>query len=178
MYYRLVSTPAGFGALAGVGMGIAAGARFWLVERSLIAALLGVVVGGIFFGAVFGFGSRQFLEPMHGMAGEDRATVMRTVQKGLPTTDRRLAPAVVVYADTLRQQNERIDALLRSAGFRVLLVFPVILGIVAAVDRAWAWLAFHIAVVLGAALGPALLRPRRERFERAERSAQALLGSP
>ena len=178
MYYRLVSTPAGFGVFAGAGMGIAAGVRFWLVERSLIAALLGAVIGAIFFGVVFGLGSRHFLEPMDGLAPDDRVTVMRTVQKGLPTTDRRLAPAVVVYADTLRQQNERFDALLRSAVFRVLLGFPVIFGILAAVDRAWGWLAFHIAIVLGNIFGPALLRPRRERFERAERSAQSLLGPP
>jgi hypothetical protein len=175
VYYRLISTPAGVGLFTGVLMSLATGFRFWWSEDNVVIALVAATIAGVGFGVLGGFASRQRLEPFAGLTSTERVTVMRAVQKGLAITDRRLAPAVVVYADSLRQQMARLDTFMHSALFRVAVGFNVLLAIASALLREWGSVAIFTVIVLCVAISPWSLRSRRDRFERAEQSAQALL---
>jgi len=177
--YHLSATPLRVGLFGAALLGAVAGGGAALAAHSFLVGLFVVAIGGPAFGLLMSLSSRRTLAPLSGLAIADRATVMRTVQKGLPVTERRLAPAVAGYAEAVRL------ALPRWIGgngdtrrlFYVSAGVQVCLALLRALDGEWAWMALYL---VGAAFGltaPKLNAAAAERRDHAERSARELLAS-
>lgn len=177
-HYHLTSTPWRTGMTSGVVFGLIMAVPLAL-QAGPVHGLVGFALGGGFFGVLTGLSSRRGLVPLAGLSPADRVMVMCTVQRGLATTDRRLAPAVAGYAEALRRRTP--DWLAKGGGallFRILAVFQLLQGVLDALDRDWVGVALRL-VLAGVALYlPRLNLRNAERRDRAERSARALLDAP
>jgi hypothetical protein len=177
--YRLLTTPWRVAVFAGVVFALTGAVAVTLVGGPIVASIVVAVGAAAIFGAVCGMISRGALDALAGLSPADRATVARTVAKGFPTTDRRLAPAVVRYAGALRRQNSGwINAGRNSWVLFVLAGVQAVFAISQAVDRNWSGVALRSALTVLFALWPILLRRNNDRLDAAERSAQALLERP
>ena len=178
MYYRLASTPWGSGLMSGLIFGTVMGLLTGLDKGSLQPAAVVAVLAATTFGTIMGLTSMSQLSALAGLPPVDRAAVMRTVKKGEVTSDRRLAPAVVAYADSLRPRYRPPSASswkwLAGLGAAVL----VFIGVDDAREGEWVWAAVRIPCIVAIFLLPGRIRRAEERRERAERSARALLGQP
>ena len=175
MYYRLVSTPLGSGLLSGLTFGAVMGLLSGLDKGRLQAALIVAVVAGTAFGTIMGLTSISQLSTLGGLSPADRATVMRTMGKGETVTDRRLAPAVIAYADALGRRYQPRNLKWVVAAVAAVQVF---LFVDDAVEGEWVWAAARIPVLVAILLLPRWVRRTEERRGRAERSARALLDPP
>ncbi len=104
----MTSTAWGVGLLSGAPFGTLTGIRTGFVEHSVLGGLVVGLLGGAIFGAVMGlvFG-RRLIGAVQDLSPPDRTTVMRAVRKGQAVPERRLAPAVIDYAESLRQESRR-----------------------------------------------------------------------
>lgn len=105
--YHLISTPWRAGVTGGIMAGVITGFVFGAEGPSLVVGLVAGVIHGALFGILIGLGARRPLTPLAGLSAGDRATVMAAVHRDLPTTDRRLAPAVIAYAETVLERHRK-----------------------------------------------------------------------
>jgi predicted lipid-binding transport protein (Tim44 family) len=178
VYYRLVSTPWGSGLLSGLVFGAVMGVLSGLDKWSLDAALVVGLLSATTFGAIMGVTSMSTLSALAGLPPADRATVMRAVKQGEVTSDRRLAPALVAYADSLRRRYRSPSA----SSWRWLVGGAAAVLAFIAVDDAregeWVWAAARMACIVAILRLPGRVRRAEERRDRAARSARALLDPP
>lgn len=178
MYYRLVSTPWGSGLLSGLVLGAVMALLSGLEQGSLMPAAVVGLLSATTFGTIMGVTSIPTLSALAGLPAADRATVMRAVKQGEVTSDRRLAPAVVAYADSLRSRYRSPSA----SSWRWLVGGAAVVLTFIAVDDAregeWVWAAARMASIVAILLLPGRVRRAEERRERAGRSARALLDPP
>jgi hypothetical protein len=164
-------------------VGVTTGLVFGVIMAAPVTAQLGpgqgIVsfgLGGAIFGVLVGLMSRQALEPLAGLSSADRATVLRTMQRGLATTDRRLAPSVVGYSEAARR---RIPAWLERDGgtrlFYLLAGFQLVQALFNALDRHWIGVAVYVVAGVISVLLPRFNVRTAQRRDQAERSARALL---
>jgi hypothetical protein len=177
--HHLLATPLRIGLVSGVLFGIAMGVAIGVGAHSMLSGLVVGALGGPAFGVLFG---RAFAGPMRALAGlpaEDRAVVLRTVQKGMPTTDRRLAPAVVGYAEAIRSGQRRLMGATGDGRrlFQLLAGLQVLNALLRALDGNWASAALQLVVGVMWLQMPRLNAKATERRDRAERSARELLAS-
>ena len=176
--YHLTSTPWRTAVTTGILFGVIMAAPV-AVQLGPVHGVVAFALGGAIFGVLIGLNTRHVLAPLAGLSSADRATVIGTVQRGLATTDRRLAAAVVDYVKAIRRRNPAWMA--RDGGARLFYLvagFQLLQAVFKAFDQNWAGVALY--VVLG---GISLLLPRfnlraAERRDQAERSARALLDPP
>lgn len=175
MWHRLLTTPLRVGLARGAICGLAVGVAIALAFGLLPGVVAGLGTGAI-IAALSGRASRGGLDALAGLSPADREAVARTVAKGLPTVDRRLAPFVVRYAEAMRRQRTGLDNAERASW-----VLPVLAGVQAlgavldVLDRDWWGVAVRSSLAVLFLLFPGLLRRQRQRLDAAERSAQALL---
>lgn len=176
--YHLTSTP--------WRAGVTSGALFGVIMAAPVAVQLGPVhgvvsfgIGAAIFGILAGLSSRHRLAPLAGLSSADRATVMWTVQRGLPTTDRRFAAAVVGYVEAGRRQTPAWMARDGSALlFHIVAGFQLLQGVLNAFDGDWTGVALNLVVGVTALLIPRFNVRTAERRDQAERSARALPEGP
>lgn len=172
----MLTTPRRVAAFTGAVFGLMMATFGRLATGSLTVAAIGGVLAGAGFGVVCALMSRQPLEALAGLSMADRKAVVRTVRKGRPVTDRRLALAVVSYAEALRRRRTGWTNAEGHAWVVVVLAAGQALGAVsAALDRDWWGVAIRSSVTVLFLLFPRLLRRERERLDAAERAARALL---
>lgn len=162
--------------------GAAAGGGAGLAAHSFLVGLIVLAIGGPACGVLAGLRSRRTLAPLSGLAVADRAMVIRTVQKGLPVTERRLAPAVAGYAEAIRLGLASLPPWMTGNGEdrRILLLLTgllVFLGLFSALDGEWGWTAFYLLFAALRLRVPKLNAEAAERRDSAERSARDLLAS-
>lgn len=175
--FHLISSPLRAGVTGGALAGAITGFVFGAEGPSLVAGLVAGVIGGILCGILIGLGARRPLAPLAGLSAGERATVMGAVHRGLPTTDRRLAPAVVSYAETVLDRHRKwvgtkYHFLLMPlvAGVHVLLAVDDMID-----DDAPVAVVRLISAVIFL-LVPGWLARGAVRADRAQQSARALLG--
>jgi len=105
MLYPIFATPLRVGTGAGLAIGMFGAVAIGLASESLLAGAIFGIATGLPSGIVMGRSSRHRLDLLTDLSSTDRATVVRTVMRGLPTSDLRLAPAVLDYARAVREQN-------------------------------------------------------------------------
>ena len=105
--YHFISSPWRAGVTGGALAGAITGFLFGAERPSLVVGLVAGVIGGTFYGILIGLGARRPLAALTGLSAGGRATVMGAAHRGLPTTARRLAPAVVSYAETILDRHRR-----------------------------------------------------------------------
>ena len=175
--YHLISTPWRAGATGGALAGAITGFLFGSEGPSLVTGLVAGVIGGTLYGILIGLGARRPLAPLAGRSAGDRATAMGAVHRGLPTTDRRLAPAVIGYAETVLDRHRK------WVGTKYhFLIMPLVAGVqvLLALDDAIYDDDAPVAVVrvisaVIALLVPGWLARGAVRADRAQQSARALL---
>ncbi len=177
MYYRLASTPWGSGLMSGLLFGVFMGVLVAVGGASLPATMLATGLAAATFGILMGLLSLSQLSVFDGLPPADRATVMRTVRKGEDTSDRRLAPAVIHYADSLRHRYRPSDTVWKWL-VPVAVGVQVFVGLADLQDGDWFTAALRIPVVVVILLLPRTVRRAEERRERAERSARAVVDRP
>ena len=176
MRYHLISTPWRAGVTGGALAGAITGFLFGAERPSLVVGLVAGVIGGTLYGILIGLGARRPLAPLAGLSAGARATVMGAVHRGLPTTDRRLAPAVVSYAETVLDCHHKWVGTKGSVlVLRLVAGVQLLLGLDDVIEREW-----HVAAVRCISAVTLLLVPRwiargAVLADRAEQSARALL---
>ena len=176
--YHLTSTPWRAGVTMGILFGVVTAAPV-AVQLGPVHGVVGFGVGGTIFGVLTGLNSLHVLAPLAGLSSADRATVMCAVQRGLATTDRRLAAAVVGYVEAGRRGKPAWLA--RNGGARLFYIvagFWLLQGVFNALDRDWTGVALNVVVGVTALLLPRSIVRTAERRDQAERLARALLDKP
>ena len=174
--YHLTSTPWRAGVTYGILFGAVNGVVFGAEGPSAVVGLVVGVIAGTFYGILVGLEARHPLAALAGLSAGDRATVMQTVHRGLATTDRRLAPAVVSDAEAVRRRDRKWVG--TKAGVRSLQLFAglqVLLAVDAAMERDWVLAAATVMFAVTLVLVPGSLARAAVRQDRAEQHAGALL---
>jgi hypothetical protein len=176
--YHLTSTPWRAGITSGLAFGMIMAAPV-AVQLGPVHGLVGFLIGGVIFGVLIGLHAHHVLDPLGGLSPVDRVTVMSTVQRGLVTTERRLAAAVVGYAEATRRRNPAWAAKKGGARlFHILAGFQALQAVFSVLDRNWAGVALNVVVGVTALFLPRVNSRAAERRDFAERSARALLEQP
>lgn len=148
-------------------MGISFGAVTTVFNRlqqpsSWTAALVGGLIGGVFFGAVMGplvvRQRRKVLALLGDLPRRDLRIAGRAVNRGLPPRDPDIRRVAVLLAT--QQLNE--SARLRWLGLVLFSLFAVLSAILALTDSPWWWVAvaFHATFFAGYLMWPRHLRRR------------------
>lgn len=176
MRYRFLTTPWRVALFAAVSFAVASGVPALLIGGPLVASIAVAGGAGVVFGALCGMISRRPLHALDGLSPADREIVARTVAKGLPPPDRRLAPAVVRYADAMRSQNRGWMNAGRNSWVLFALAGVQALGAVSdALDQRWWGVALRSSVAVLLLATPPVLRRNNDRLDAAELAARALL---
>ena len=174
--YHLISSPWRAGVTGGALAGAITGFLFGAERPSFVVGLVAGVIGGMLYGLLIGLGARRPLAPLAGLSAGARATVLGAVHRGLPTTDRRLAPAVVSYAETVLDRHRKWVGTKGS-----FLVMPLVAGVQLllalddVIDDDSHVAAVRVISAVIVLLVPGWLARGAVRADRAEQSARALL---
>jgi hypothetical protein len=96
----------------GATVGIALGALAWLDSGFLLSGVIVFVVVGVFFGIWMSRRMNRYWPGAKQPSGDERVSVVRTVRRGEPIGDPRLAQAVIDYSTgmhTAANRGGRID---------------------------------------------------------------------
>lgn len=173
--YHLTSTPLRAGLFLGLAFGAIMGTPVGVAERSVVVGVIGAAIGGTIFGIITGLAARGPLQSLAGLSSVERATIMHAVTRGLAVGDRRLAPAVVGYAQAVRSRQGWISTKWGSNLFWAVAVIQAVRAVTAAMDGDWAAVALRLLLGVAVLLSLRWRDRRLARLEQAERSAQALL---
>jgi hypothetical protein len=92
-------------------MGVPAGLLFGLFQLGSSDSLNRALPAGLSFGAIFGAAMSVSIwsrwKAAKKLSSHDRRAVARSVSKGEPIEDPRLAPAVIEYAEVVRRSHDR-----------------------------------------------------------------------
>ncbi len=157
------------------------GVRIGVDQDSVWVGVITGVLVAVLFGTVMTVALRRPLMVLDGLSGPDREAVIRSIRKGQPVADPRLAPAVVRYAATIREMNKKTWASPRAGRllFGCLAILGASLAVVAASEGNVVGLVWNGLLTAGwtgdLLMGPKAHERRLERIEHAERSARTLL---
>jgi len=92
-------------------VGVPAGLLFGLFQLGSSDGFGRALLAGLVSGALFGAAMSTLMwsrwKAAKGLSSQDRRAVARSVLKGEPIEDRRLAPAVIEYAEVVRRSHDR-----------------------------------------------------------------------
>lgn len=131
----------------GVPVGIFLAAFVFLESGLLVGALVAFVVLSAFYGVVMSRRMSRFWPAANELSADDRVALVRAARRGQDIPDARLAPAVVEYAEGLREaraqtRKYRWVAWLGAAAFLALAVVDCFLGPPRVTLVSWLFVAF------------------------------------
>jgi uncharacterized membrane protein len=174
--YHLISTPWRAGVTGGALAGAITGLVFGAEGPSLVVGLVTGVIGGTLYGILIALGARRPLAPLAGLSAGERAAAMGAVHRGLPTTDRRLAPAVVSYAETVIDRHRKwVGTKYHFLIMPLVAVVQVLLAVDDLIDDDAPLAVVRLTSAVIALLVPGWLARGAVRADRAQQSARALL---
>jgi hypothetical protein len=162
-----------------VRIGVPAGVAFGAIQFAVSGRVLSAIFQGLFFAVFFGGATASLMwrqwAAARDLAPEDRATVARSVRRGEPVWEARLAPAVIEYANIVRATSEterrrRFLLWIFAVGTFVLAVAGTVSGSVREAAVFWALFAFWPALMLWLPKRQAATESRAAAAEDAARS--------